>query len=363
MKQITRILIIVQRSNGDVFLSSPLIEALYTHYNAPRIDLLINDDTLGIAKTLSHIDRIHTYSYGWRDLPFQQRIKNEFNLLKSVYRKYDLSINLTASDRSVLYAITASSYSISAREGEYQKAWWKKIFLTQSYPFDSSQHILLNNLMPLQPLGIALPGIIVKASYNKESGRKIEQKLQRYRMTRFIIFHPSAQYDYKVYPEALRNRLLTMLNELKIPIVITGATSAIDLEIKRALPKLEYLYDFIGETTLDEYIALSDRSMGYIGMDTLNMHIAAAQEKPIFAVFGPTLPHMWSPWSNQTQSYAKESHPLQKYGNITLFQADMPCVACGLAGCDDRHGISECLYHIDPETIFKEVSKWLKKSV
>ena len=47
------------------------------------------------------------------------------------------------------------------------------------------------------------------------------------------------------------------------------------------------------------YFALSELSLAYIGMDTLNMHIAAAQNKRIFAIFGPTNLTMWSPWSNE----------------------------------------------------------------
>ena len=50
------------------------------------------------------------------------------------------------------------------------------------------------------------------------------------------------------------------------------------------MPVLPNIYDFIGETTLEEYIALSDSAIAYIGMDTLNMHIAASQNKPIFAI-------------------------------------------------------------------------------
>ena len=39
----------------------------------------------------------------------------------------------------------------------------------------------------------------------------------------------------------------------------------------------------------------------------------------------------------------------------------MACVACGLAGCDGKHGKSECLEKIDPEIIFEEVKRWLIK--
>jgi len=95
-------------------------------------------------------------------------------------------------------------------------------------------------------------------------------------------------------------------------------------------------------------------------MDTLNMHIAAAQNKRVFAIFGPTILTMWSPWSNELQLSAKEDKPIQSYGNITIFQANMPCVACGQAGCDNSHVKSECLDNINPRVIFDEVEKWCK---
>jgi len=363
MKPVNRILVVIRRYNGDVLLSSPLIEALHKHYSAPKIDLLVNEDTLGVAKTIKYIDTIYTYSYKWRELSLYERVKKEWGLFRRLYRNYDLSINLTANDRSILYAITASSYAISAREEEHAKSWWKKIFLKHSYTFDTNRHILSNNLASLKALKIDLPRIELKAYHSEASSEKIEKKLKEKKIEEFIIYHPSAQHEYKIYPEALRNSLLTLLNSLKIPVVVTGAKSEIETNIKRSLPDLEYLYDFIGETTLDEYIALSECSLGYIGMDTLNMHIAAGQNKRIFAIFGPTLPQVWSPWSNQSQGYAVQSMPVQTYGNVTLFQADMPCVACGLAGCDDKGGKSDCLYRIDPNVIFKEVSTWLIQSV
>lgn len=358
---IQKILIIIQRSNGDVLLAKPLIDRLQEAYPNARLDILVNDDTLAIARILNGIDMIHAYSYGWRKKGIMERLKNELALVGAIFRKYDLSINLTASDRSVLYAILGSRNAVSAVEAERSKSWWKRLFLSYSYVFDNQKHILLNNLTPAKLLSIEPKKIDFQISSNTRSKEDMQKRLKQLGISQFLIFHPSAQYDYKIYPQALRIELLEKLNQLNVPIIVTGAKSSIDMKIKSSLPKLNNLYDFIGETTLEEYIAVSELSLAYIGMDTLNMHIAAGQNKPIFAIFGPTLPHMWSPWSNQTQSYAKESHPLQKYGNVILFQADMPCVACGLAGCDDRHGKSECLDHIDPQTIFQEVSLWLKR--
>ena len=103
---------------------------------------------------------------------------------------------------------------------------------------------------------------------------------------------------------------------------------------------------------------LSQLSLAYIGMDTLNMHIAAVQNKRIFAIFGPTNLIMWSPWSNELKTSATKDSPMQTYGNITLFQANMSCVACGNAGCDNQNGKSECLDHISSEVVSKEVKNW-----
>ena len=350
-----KILIIIQRSNGDVFLSSSLIKALYEEYNSPQIDMLVNDDTISIAKLIPFTKNIYTFSYLKKQ---KNRWKQEQKLISKNFKKYDLSINLTASDRSVFYALISGKKSISAIEDNRNKSWWKKIFLSHYYYFDNSQHILLNNLQSLNYLNINFNNTHYDIGVTIEAAEAINRKLGLINVKDFIIFHPSTQYNYKVYPQNLRDTLLCSLSELGVSILITGGSDSLDLEIKKQIPSLPNVIDFIGETSLEEFIALSKLSLGYIGMDTLNMHIAASQNKRIFAIFGPTNLSMWSPWSNQLELSANQDKPIQTYGNITIFQADMPCVACGKAGCDDNHGNSDCLDNIDPKAIFKEVDSW-----
>lgn len=352
-----KILLIIQRSNGDVLLSLSLIKALFENFNQPQIDILVNDDTILVAKIMPFINHIYTFSYLKKQAG---RYKQEKNLILSIFRKYDLSINLTSSDRSVVYAILASKNSISAVEKNHKKSWWKKYFLSFYYYFDSSRHILLNNLEPLNLLNISHKKTQEPIKSPPKSHTKVNRMLYKKGIKKYFIFHPSAQYLYKIYPKHLRNKFLFLLNSLDVPILITGANSQIDLNIKNELPVLPNIYDFIGETTLEEYIALSDSAIAYIGMDTLNMHIAASQSKRIFAIFGPTNLSMWSPWSNALETGAIKNSSLQTYDNVTIFQASFPCVSCGKAGCNDMHGRSECLYVIKPEKIFNEISYWYK---
>lgn len=355
-----KILIIIQRSNGDVFFSLNLIIELYNFYKNTQIDILVNDDTYPMAKLLPHVVNILTFSYAKKR---ESRWTQEAKIARSILRKYDLSINLTSSDRSVIYALLASKKSISVIEKKNNKSWWKKIFLFKYYFFDKEKHIFLNNLKPLDLLNIRYDIALKSIKVSNNIIKKVKKKIDKFGIKDFLIFHPSAQYSYKIYPQKHREDLLLYLSNLGIPILVTGTNNKIDLNIKLNLPSLPNIINFIGETSLEEYFALSSLCNAYIGMDTLNMHIASSYNKPIFAIFGPTKLNIWSPWSNQLKVAATQNQPIQEYGNVTIFQADMPCVACGNAGCDNNHGKSDCLDNISPKIVFDEINKWYQKNI
>ena len=145
--------------------------------------------------------------------------------------------------------------------------------------------------------------------------------------------------------------------------MITGSNNQIDSDIKKEIPNASNIYNFIGDTSLEEYFALSQLSLAYIGMDTLNMHIAASQNKRIFAIFGPTNVKMWSPWSNFLQKATKVNKPIQTYWNVTLFQSSVPCPSCGMIGCGSIHNKDEFSYNIDPKSIIDQVRKWYEANI
>ena len=341
-----KILIIMQRSNGDVFLTLPLIRALQEQHPDASIDMLVNDDTLGIAKTLPNIHQFIVFSYTRKKSGLRERLSQERDIIQKIWRKYDLSINLTASDRSVQYAIMASKNSISAVEQQNNKSWWKKRLLKHHYFIDTQRHTVENNCKPLQFLDLPSTSIKVIPEVNPLALEQMRAKLDTQGITQFWVMHAGAQYDYKIYPQQLRNKLIQELTEQGLTLIATGGNTPIDQRIKTELPHHPQCHNWIGQTNLSELIALISLSQGYIGMDTLVMHIAASLNKPVFAIFGPTLTSVWSPWKNE---------PTQK---IHVFQADMPCVPCGKAGCDNRHGKSQCLDHIPPRTIAQEMKQF-----
>ena len=82
MKKIKKILVIIQRSNGDVFLSYSLIQSLQTHFKRATIDLLVNDDTISVANLMPNIGNVFSFSYQRKK---DEKIKQEFEIISKIY--------------------------------------------------------------------------------------------------------------------------------------------------------------------------------------------------------------------------------------------------------------------------------------
>ena len=54
---------------------------------------------------------------------------------------------------------------------------------------------------------------------------RVKKKLSKKGIKDFVIFHPSAQYQYKIYNQFSRDKLLTYLSSLGLSIVITGSNN------------------------------------------------------------------------------------------------------------------------------------------
>lgn len=347
-----KILIIIRRSNGDVFLTIPLIEALKKRYSNAIIDILVNKNTTSIAKTLPFINTIHIFDYRWKKQGILSWIKNEFRLIRNIYKKYDLVINLTANDRNVLYAFLAGKESISAIESEFIKSWWKKNLVSYHYTIDNKKHMIYSILTPLNILGIK----IKKIPYKPKVIYSFETIKNKFSLdNKYILFHPSAQFWFRTYPIELINSLLSLCKELNIQIVLSGGKDEINKKISKEIKNFPYVKNLISKTSIEELYALIKYSQVYIGMDTLTTHIAASFNKKLIAIYGPNSVIQWGPFNPELQySPSFDTPPITRYGNFTIIQADMKCVPCNKNGCQGS-GKSKCLYNIHPQTIFKEV--------
>jgi len=355
------ILLIIRRSFGDVLAISPVINILKRRFPNVSIDLLVNGDTVAAAKLLNNVNKI---------IPFDHQLSAskagvlamDIRLIRKIFRQYDLAIAFTTNERSNIFAYLAGRVSVGTMEPTFSKNWWHKMLLSAGYHFNPTCHILENNVESLRKLDINIDKIILSARYSDEAKKNVQQILNKRNIDRFIIFHPAGKFLSRLYPEKPRNTLLQLLDSLAIPIIMTGGNSKIDQAVEDETPALKNVHSLIGKISLEECAALTDMSLAFIGVDTFNGHLAAAFNKPMFVIFGPNKPEIWSPWSNALQRGGQQASPVQTYGAITLFQSSLECVPCGhSARCGDRDRLSPCMADIDPHTVFNEVRTWLFK--
>jgi heptosyltransferase-3 len=120
--------------------------------------------------------------------------------------------------------------------------------------------------------------------------------------------------------------------------------------------------DLAGQLDFGQLSGLIQAAQLYVGPDTSITHLAAASKTPVVALFGPTDPMRWGPWSRGSipiQPYVAHQ-AVQREGQITLMQGPQPCVPCRKAGCDNHDASrSECLKAITPQQVLVEVERIL----
>jgi len=91
-----------------------------------------------------------------------------------------------------------------------------------------------------------------------------------------------------------------LILEKNYSVIVTGSNSTRETNrIKQILKNCKSKpINLSGELSINQLAALSKKATLFFGIDTAPMHIAAAVNTPVFALFGASFPAYWGPWSN-----------------------------------------------------------------
>ena len=162
--------------------------------------------------------------------------------------------------------------------------------------------------------------------------------------SRWIILQPGARWENKRWPvEHFRElvRLLTKWNpELRFAVLGSRNDAGLGQSIARTYPGR--CLDLTGRLSLIEMVECIRAADLMITNDTGPMHVAAALNKPVVAIFGPTDPRRTGPYRQIEQAV----------------QLALPCVPCLKSSCAYTRPL-ECLRALSPDRIFVEVQRRL----
>jgi heptosyltransferase-3 len=103
-------------------------------------------------------------------------------------------------------------------------------------------------------------------------------------------------------------------------------------------------------STLLRLAALIGGARLFIGIDSAPMHIAAAMQTPVVALFGPSGEDNWGPWKGDGRlQYRVVAH------------TDFTCRPCGQDGCGGGK-VSLCLTRLPVAQVLAAVDELLRES-
>ncbi|MFN3396450.1 MAG: putative lipopolysaccharide heptosyltransferase III [Thermodesulfovibrionales bacterium] len=363
---IRRILVIKLRHIGDVLLASPVFRALKETFPEAEVSILVNYGTEEVLSGNPLIQEITTFDREIKKAPFIKRYTEETRFLREIRkRRFDMTIDLTGGDRAaILSFLSGARYRIGweSRKGLIGK----RHLYTHLFRPDGSKHMVLQNLDVVRHFGIDTEDRSVNFFIPDEARDFVKEVFRKNNIQPLAIshqpivhIHPTSRWLFKCWKDEYMAEVIRWLIDMETTVIITSSPDRKEIEraknilslcnlVKTAHPS--QIINLCGKTTIKQLAAISEASDLFLGVDSAPMHIAAAVDTPVIALFGPTGAYSWGPWDNSKGGRSKVKGLRSKH---MVIQRDWECVPCGKDGCNGTK-ISRCLEDIKPEEI-KEI--------
>jgi lipopolysaccharide heptosyltransferase II len=327
-----RILIIRLSSMGDIILSTALVRMLRNKFPKATIDFLCAKQFSEIFAHNPHLNTVLKYD---KDKSSSDIISWRNEYIKQ-NGKYDILIDLQNNLRSKIFrgGIYEDSYEI--KKNRFRKLGL--VFFKRRFgQFKQIPEIYMEAFKSLEVKddGIGLE-LWLKNDGNEYPHNRFEKK--KYRK---IAFAPGAHHFTKRWPPEKFVRLIFMVKERykQTEIVLVGgkADKAITDVI---LAKTDMnVIDCTSSASILKTAEVIDECDLLITNDTGVMHIAAARQVPIIAIFGSTTADFgFTPFRSQFKIVEEEL-------------ACRPCTHIGRSDCPKNH--FKCMMEIEPERVLQ----------
>lgn len=344
-----KILVVAMPYLGDVLLATPLFHALKQAYPSAHVDVLVFRNTVAMLEGNPDITQIIT-------IPNRPKWRETWQLIKQIFRRYDLAMAIQTGDRPFFYTLLAAPMRVTAVPPKGTKTWWKRFFVQKWTEFDNHDtHTVLQNLKLLDLINVPRCYDLIPPRVNNEQQCSAQFSFLTDK-ARYAVLHLLPQWTYKRWNEEAWVETGHYLKSLGLTLVLSGSAAPEEMAvIRRIVARLpDDTVNLAGQVSIAQLAHVIAQAVLFIGPDTGITHLAAATGIPVIALFGPTNPVKWAPWPSH---YYQDNNPFDKIGtqqvnNVFLIQGEGDCVPCHQEGCD-RHRLShsDCLDNLSAKKI------------
>jgi lipopolysaccharide heptosyltransferase I len=367
-----RILLIKLSAVGDVVQTIPLLNALRRRYPDARLDWLV---TPAIAELLAQHPAISSLIEFPREqwsAPFSTLLRPALFLAaarliaKLRAAEYDLVLDLQGQLRTAVLAFAtgapvrigfdrprAALWNASPRKipAEAKRHAWQGAREGSFLAY--TDHIVLPTLdlhpverylRAAQMLGIEGGAADFSFPIPPEAATRIDALLDYYNLAKakLLVIAPGSNWDTKQWRSDAFAEVARHFLQKKFGVILIGSQGerALCEQVAALAPGA---IDLAGETTLPELAALLRRANLCVSNDSGPMHMAAALERPVIGIFGPTDPVWAGPYRRAD----------------AVLRAEVPCAPCylrQLSRCPHGH---VCMKDVAPRAVIERAEQIL----
>lgn len=308
---IDRLLIVRLSAMGDVIHTLPAAQALRAAFPHAMIGWLIEErwaellcapgtSRRGVRSSQRPlVDWVHTVNLkGWRRSLFTlstiERVVREWNDMRGA--RYDVAVDLQGAIRSAVLARWSGAPVVlgSSEPRESPASLW---YIRQAIV--RGAHVIEQNLSIAEALvGHRLSANRVELPCDPRAESVIDEHLAQLGRTNFALISPGAGWGAKRWPAERYGKVARALAKSGVPSIVNygpgeeGLARDVEEASEKTAKRLQ--------CSISELIALTRRARVFIGGDTGPLHLAAALQVPVVAIFGPTDPARNGPYGTRS---------------------------------------------------------------
>jgi len=334
-----KLLIIKLSSLGDIVLATPSLRAIRERFPDHKISFLVGEGSKDVLLRCPYIDELLVVDLKNKD----KGLRGLLNIARVLRKKnFDKVIDLQNNRSSHLLSFLSLSLD---RYGYDNK---KFSFLLNHRIKDEKPAVdpVTHQFRLLKMLGIDLRDNRLELWPGKDDEEYVDSLLsgEWLSVDQKIIginINASKKWLTKCWPKERIAKLCEELGARNIRVVVTGTSDdAPQANALAAMVKNTKIINTCARTTVNQLACLIKRCSLYISADSSPLHIAAAVNVPVVAIFGPTDP-------------ARHMPPAKKH---IIIRKDLACSPCYKPKC--RH--KKCMDLITVEEVLGAIDKLLK---
>ena len=325
-----KILVIAPSWVGDTVMAQPLFKRLHQRHADLTLDVLAPPWTLPLLKHMAEVHEAIANPFGHGELKLMERYRLGRALRK---RGYDQAIILPNSLKSALVPFFAG---IPLRTGFVGELRWGLVNDARRLD-EQALPLMVERFLALAEAG-AGGGFAPHLQADPAESQKAAQKLGLPLDQPVAAFCIGAEYGpAKRWPAQHFAELARLLTARGYAIWLVGSPK--DAEIGQAVQSQSggICHDLCGKTGLSEAIDLLALARLVVSNDSGLMHVAAALDKPMVALYGSSSPGFTPPLSDKAR----------------IVSLNLPCSPCFKRVCPLGH--FNCMMQLGPQQVLAEI--------